>query len=182
MILFDYKNPTHIRILKEELSRAKHLITEQMFSADEVWDKMPNQDRNEALYVAKVTNPDELIELMWDEIPADIQDVIDLSDYEIASKNKDGRVNIRGIEYAIKENPIGKQFIDKFLKKVGRTSLADITIDQSYKLNTAVWQYINSKSPQTKTYNPNNTGPMGGGDRGMSYPSKNPFNKGWTGD
>lgn len=182
MILFNYKNLTHIQILKEELRRAKRLIMEQLFSADEVWDKMSKQDRNEALYVAKVTNPNKLIELTWDEIPADIQDTIDLSDYEIASNNKDGRINIRGIEYAIKENPIGKQFINKFLKKVERISLKDITIDQSYKLNTAVWQYINSKSPQTKTYNPNNTGPAGNGDRGMSYPSKDPFNKGWTGD
>ena len=72
--------------------------------------------------------------------------------------------------------------IDKFLKQVGRPSLNDITIEQSYKLNTAVWQYINSKSSPSKPYNYNNTGPMGGGDRGMSYPSKNPFNKGWTGD
>jgi hypothetical protein len=182
MNIFDYKNSTHIRILKEELARAKRLITEQMFSADEVWDKMSTQDRNEALYVAKVTNPDELIELTWDDIPADIQDTIDLSDYEIASKNKDGRVNIRGIEYAIKENPIGKQFIDKFLKQVGRPTLNDITINQSYKLNTAVWQYINSKGAPTKPYNYNNTGPIGNGDRGMSYPSENPFNKGWTGD
>ena len=181
-MIFDYKNPTHIRILKEELLRAKRLIMEQMFSADEVWDKMSNRDRNEALYVAKVTNPDELIELTWDDIPADIQDTIDLSDYEIASKNKDGRVNIRGIEYAIKENPIGKQFIDKFLKQVGRPTLNDITINQSYKLNTAVWQYINSKGTPTKPYNYNNTGPIGNGDRGMSYPSENPFNKGWTGD
>ena len=87
-MIFDHTNPTHIRILKEELVRAKRIMNESTYNADTVWDKMTEVERNEALYVAKVPNPDELIKVVWDKIPADTQDIIDLSDYEIANNRK----------------------------------------------------------------------------------------------
>ena len=181
MMIFDYKNPTHIRILKEELIRAKRIINESTYNADTVWDKMTEVERNEALYVAKVTDPDELIKLSWDEIPADIQDIIDLSEYELANTDNGGRTNIRGLEYGLTEHPEAKTFVDKFLKKVGRASLKDITIKQSYALQPAFWNYVSSKSPkqQTQRNTQNYT------QSGATEPSRDPFYKGgasWTGD
>ena len=181
MMIFDYKNPTHIRILKEELIRAKRIINESTYNTDTIWDKMTEVERNEALYVAKVTDPDELIKLSWDEIPADIQDIIDLSEYELANTDNGGRTNIRGLEYGLTEHPEAKIFVDKFLKKVGRASLKDITIKQSYALQPAFWNYVSSKSPkqQTQRNTQNYT------QSGATEPSRDPFYKGgasWTGD
>ena len=181
MMIFDHKNPTHIRILKEELKRAKRIINESTYNADTVWDKMTEVERNEALYVAKVPNPNELIKVVWDKIPADVQDIIDLSDYELANTDKGGRTNIRGLEYGLTQHREAKIFVDKFLKKVGRASLKDITIKQSYLLQPAFWSYVNSKNPQqqiqrdTQNYT----------QSGATEPSRDPFYKGgasWTGD
>ena len=113
MTLFNHKSPTHIRILKEELARAKRILHEG-YSADTIWDKMTKDDRKTALYVAKATNPEQLIDVLWDEIPADIQDLIDLSDFELAKDDREGRNLVSGINTAI-TNPAGKQFVDKFL-------------------------------------------------------------------
>ena len=77
--IFDIKNPRHMAILREELNRAKQILIEG-YSADEIWQSMPDTDRNTVLYVAKATNPEELIKMSWDAIPADVQDLIDLSD------------------------------------------------------------------------------------------------------
>jgi hypothetical protein len=180
-MIFDHTNPTHVRILKEELKRAKRIMNESMYNADTVWDKMTEVERNEALHVAKVTNPDELIELQWDEIPADTQDIIDLSDYEIASMDKNGRINIRGLEYGLTQHPEAKTFVDEFLKKVGRASLNDITIKQSYELQLEFWSHVNSQRPQQQIQRntQNNT------QSGRTEPSRDPFYKGgasWTGD
>jgi len=181
MMIFNHRNLTHIRILKEELKRAKRIINESTFNVANVWDKMTEVERNEALYVAKVPEPDELIKVVWDKIPADTQNIIDLSDYEIASMDKNGRINIRGLEYGLTQHPEAKTFVDKFLKKVGRASLNDITIKQSYALQPAFWTYINSQRPQQQTQRntQNNT------QSGRTEPSRDPFYKGgasWTGD
>jgi hypothetical protein len=153
MEIFDQSNPTHIRILKEELARAKRILQEG-YSSDEVWDKMTEEERKTALYVAKSTNPDELIVLPWDSIPADTQDLIDLSNFVLAKDDQGGRSMVRGIEYALKENPNAKKFVDKFLQKIGRDTLRDITMKQSYQLNPGIWEYIASLKP--KVVNPNN--------------------------
>tara|TARA_R110000868_G_scaffold44694_2_gene148989 strand:+ start:5598 stop:6164 length:567 start_codon:yes stop_codon:yes gene_type:complete len=158
MTLFNHKSPTHIRILKEELARAKRILREG-YSADTIWDKMTKEDRETALDVAEETNPDkfktalyvakiyieQLIDITWDEVPADIQDLIDLSDFKLAKDDREGRNLLSGIDTAI-TNPAGKQFVDKFLKKIGRTSLRDITIKQATQLNLGVGQYIASKN------------------------------------
>jgi hypothetical protein len=147
MNIFNINNPRHKQILKEEIARAKRLM-EQTYNADELWDSMTPADRKEALYIAKEPNPDALLNVTWDEVPADIQDLIDLSEYQLARKDRWGRSMLRGIEHAIKENPVGVEFVTKFLKKVGRASVQDITVNQSYKLNPALWQYIASKNPE----------------------------------
>jgi hypothetical protein len=146
MNIFDINNPRHKQILKEELARAKRLM-EQSYNADQIWDSMTPEDRKEALYVAKEPNSDALLNVSWDEVPADAQDLIDLSAYELARNNQGGGSMLRGIAFAMKENPVGGPFVKKFLEKVGRAELRDLTVDQSYKLNIALWQYIASTKP-----------------------------------
>ena len=180
-MIFDYKNPTHVRILKEELARAKRIMNESTYNADTVWDKMTEVERNEALYVAKVPNPDKLIKLKWDEIPADIQDIIDLSDYELANTDKNGSINMRGLKYGLTQHPEAKTFVDKYLLDLGRKSLNDITIKQSYDLQPKFWSYVNSKRPQQQIQR--NT--QNFTQSGATEPSRDPFYKGgasWTGD
>ena len=144
MNLFNINNPKHKQILREELARAKRILREG-YSADIIWDKMTKEDRETALYVAKATNPEQLIDVTWDEVPADIQDLIDLSDFELAKDDREGRNLLSGIDTALK-TPGNKQFADKFLKKIGRTSLRDITIKQATQLNLGIGQYIASKN------------------------------------
>jgi len=176
MNLFNINNPKHKQILREELARARRILHEG-YSADTIWDKMTKEDRETALniiwdkmtkddretalYVAKATNPEQLIDVTWDEIPADIQDLIidvtwdeipadiqdliDLSDFELAKDDREGRNLLSGIDTALK-TPGNKQFVDKFLKKIGRTSLRDITIKQATQLNLGIGQYIASKN------------------------------------
>jgi hypothetical protein len=159
MSIFDINNPRHKQILKEELARAKRLM-EQSYSADAIWDTMTQKDRKEALYIAKEPNPDALLDVSWDEVPADVQDLIDLSDYELARKNQAGGSLLRGIKSAIKQHPDAERFVTKFLNMVGRENLDDITVNQAYKLNPALWQHISSKNPQaTRTQSTSNIDP-----------------------
>lgn len=148
MNIFNINNPRHKQILKEELARAKRLM-EQSYSADEIWDSMTPTDRKEALYAAKESNPEALLNVVWDDIPADTQDLIDLTDYRLAQTEQGGRSNIRGIQASIKQNPSAESFVKKFLEKVGRNKLSDITIEQSYKLNAALIKYVASKNSGT---------------------------------
>jgi hypothetical protein len=144
--IFNLKNPRHMQILREELKRAKQILIEG-YSADEIWQSMPDNDRNTVLYVAKATNPEELIKMSWDAIPADVQDLIDLSDYELARDNKDGRTNLRGISSLMSRDERSKKFINKFLYKIKRNSMNDITVKQSYQLSSALNNYLNSGTP-----------------------------------
>jgi hypothetical protein len=159
MNIFNINNPRHKQILKEELARAKRLM-EQSYNADDIWDSMSSTDRKEALYVAKEPNPDALLDVSWDEIPADTQDLIDLGDYELASTDQGARSMLRGIESALSKNPDAEIFVKKFLEKIGRTELRSITVKQAYKLNPALWQYIASKNPSAaKTQSTSNIDP-----------------------
>ena len=158
MNIFDINNPRHKQILKEELARAKRLM-EQSYNADHIWDSMTPEDRKEALYVAKEPNPDALLDVEWDKVPADTQDLIDLSNYELARTNQGGGSMLRGIAFAMKENPVGQPFVKKFLEKVGRAELRDLTVDQSYKLNIALWQYIASTKPKSAPRPPSTPNP-----------------------
>jgi hypothetical protein len=146
MNIFDINNPRHKQILKEEIARAKRLI-EQSYNADAIWKSMTPDQRKEALYIAKELDPDALLDASWDDLPDDVQDLIDLSSYELARNNQGGGSMLRGIAFAMKENPVGQPFVKKFLEKVGRAELRDLTVDQSYKLNIALWQYIASTKP-----------------------------------
>jgi hypothetical protein len=155
MKIFDHKNPKHLQILKEELARAKKILNEE-YSADRVWDAMSIKEKEQALS-ASDSNSDVSVESKWDEIPADVQDSIDLSDYELAIDDKFGRSMMRGIKNSLESDPRGKQFVNKFLKKIGRDSIDNITIDQAAKLNIGIRQFLGQDVIGTKftsTYDP----------------------------
>lgn len=174
--LFDINNSEHTRILAEELVRAKRILKEG-YSADEVWEKMTPEDRKTELYKAKSMNPDQLVNASWDMVPADTQDQIDLSLYNLAAApGSSGNMSgLRAIKKFSEEDANIKKLVDKYLQKVGR-SLSDITVDQSYELQTMIGKLRQQTSSPTKSNIEINPRIFGGG------PSQNPFNKGYTGD
>jgi hypothetical protein len=141
----NFNNPRYKQILKEELERAKRIITEG-YSTDEIWDTMSPEDKDTVLYSAKVLNPEELRSGSWDSIPADVQDTIDLSDYELAKYDQAGRTNLRAIENYMKKSPNLEQLASKFLSKVSRSRRNDLTTKQSYDLLQAIQKFINRTS------------------------------------
>ena len=109
MKIFDFNNRTHVQILKEELSRAKRIMEDiNQYSADEIWSKMPEEDREDALLAVNdddgpdIADQYQSLETKWDDIPSDIQDLIDLSAYELASRDQSGRTMLRGIDGMMK--------------------------------------------------------------------------------
>ena len=72
-------------------------------------------------------------------------------------------------------------FVDKYLLDLGRKSLNDITIKQSYELQLAFWTHVNSKRSQQQIQRDTQNYTQSGG----TEPSRDPFYKGgasWTGD
>lgn len=149
MNVFNIKNPRHKQILKEELLRVKHILSEgYQYSTDEIWNAMTDEDRDTALYSAKVTNPDELRGEDWDAIPDDVQDQLDLSAYELAKYDIGGRTNLRAIENFMKTTNNLGQLTGKFLARVGRSRINDLTIKQSTELLIAIHKFRAAMNPQ----------------------------------
>ena len=170
-------NSTFRKIYTEEAIRFGKILKE--YSADNIWNSMSDEDKQEALNVAKVEDSDALISVKWDDVPADIQDSINLFYYELAKDSREGQVYIRGIKNMVSENPDASKLVNKFLEKVKKTRLEDLNNSQAQKLNIAVGRFITSKSPGkdvTFDINPRDT-PSGA-------PSKNRDWRGgmWTGD
>lgn len=155
-------NETFRRILKEELAIVRNVINEN-YSADKIWSSMSEKDRNEALYSAKAMNPDELLNVVWDQIPADVQDTLDLSDYELANDDQIARVNLRAITAMSLKDPKVKQIVDKFIQAVGRQSIQTLTKKQSNKLLDAIHA---RERGVTKSWDPNNIGNINPNDYG----------------
>jgi hypothetical protein len=149
MNLFDHTNPDHIRILKEELARAKRLITEA-YSADRLWGNMTQDERKSALYVAKAPDPDEYLSAAWDDIPADLQDLIDLSTYERATENQTGRSLYRGTKYAMTQDPMANRFVMTFLRQRDKAAIEDLTVEEMSDLNVKLWRFVKRNEPRQK--------------------------------
>lgn len=149
MNIFDHTNPDHIRILKEELARAKRLITEA-YSADRLWGNMTQDERKSALYVAKAPNPDEYLSAAWDDIPADMQDLIDLSTYERATENQTGRSLYRGTKYAMTQDPMANRFVMTFLKQRSKAAIEELTVEEMSDLNVKLWRFVKRNEPGQK--------------------------------
>ena len=148
MKIFNINNPEHKNILREELFRAKNIMIEAFaYSVDEIWDKMSREDRDTALYSAKVEDPDAIVGVTWDKIPADIQDQLDLSDYELAKYDQAGRTNLRAIENFMKTTNNLGQLTGRFLARIGRDRRNDLTIKQSYQLLKAIHEFMNKSNP-----------------------------------
>jgi len=179
--IFNKNNKVHMQILAEELNRAKKILKEG-YSADMVWEKIPEDDRWEL--IAATTDDegpdlaDKYCTAVWDNIPADIQDQLDLSDYGLANiPGQHGNMSgLRAIKKFSSEDANVKKLVDAYLKKVNR-AVDDLTVKQSYELQTMIGKLKQQTS--TSTSNPSinlNPRDFGGG------PSTNPFNKGYTGD
>lgn len=154
--LFDHTNPTHIKILREEIARAKRLISEA-YSADRLWGNMLPDERKGALYVAKVENPEEYLDVRWDDIPADIQDLIDLSAYERATENQTGRSLYRGTKYAMTQDPLANRFVMTFLKQHNKAAIEELTVAEMSDLNVKLWRFVKRNEPKIN-YDPSKSG------------------------
>lgn len=189
MKIFDFNNRTHVQILKEELSRAKRIMEDiNQYSTDEIWAAMPEQDREDVLLAVNDDDGPDIadqymsLEIKWDDIPSDIQDLIDLSAYELASRDQSGRTMLRGIDGMIKNNPeitdSVLKLVNKYCETTGR-ELKNLTRKQATDLNIKVQQLKSQLQAGGRTNTSNvqvNPRDYGGG------PSKNPFNPGYTGD
>lgn len=145
--IFDHTNPRHIQILREEIVRAKKLMSEA-YSADRLWGNMLPDERKGALYIAKVENPDEYLDAAWDDIPADIQDLIDLSDYERATENNTGRSLYRGTKYAMTQDPAANRFVMAFLKRLNKAAIEELTVKEMSDLNVKLWRFVKRNEPK----------------------------------
>lgn len=187
MELINFKNSRHQQILREEILRIKKILNEGFqYSADEIWDAMTEDEQYDAIAATRDDEGPDLADRYvgekWDNIPDDITDAMDLSTFKLAKYDQGARSLLRGIDTALKQDPESKVFVDKFLEKVGRSSLQHITVKQAYQLNPGLWKYIRSKNPSTGTNIPsvnNNVNPyeMPGG-----RPSSGYMGAKWTGD
>ena len=165
MNVFNIKNPRHAQILKEELTRAKRILTEgYQYSVDEIWNAMTAEEK---AFLMLSSDDDEgpdreeqYATSEWDNIPADVQDVLDLSNYELAKYDQGGRTNLRAINNFMTQSPNVSRLINAFLKKVGRTRVNDLTIKQSTQLLMAIHQF-NSAGGTDKPWNPNDASTKG---------------------
>lgn len=152
MKIFDHTNPKHLEILQEELFRAKKILVEAAYSADRLWGNMTPDERKSALYVAKAPNPEEYLNKRWDDIPADMQDLIDLSDYERATENNTGRSLYRGTKYAMTQDPAANRFVMAFLKQHNKAAIEELTVKEMSDLNVKIWRFVKRNEPAPKPY------------------------------
>jgi len=194
MKIFDFKNPKHVQILKEELHRARRILRE--YNEAEIWNGLTVQQREELLSdVDDDMGPDfadEYAETDWMQIPDAVTNRINLSRYTAdyaRSVDKSALMYARGIfdiifdEARFKNT---KQLQDFIVKKIGATSAKP----ESIKM--ALMQYARDNSAQMLKLNvetqkmAQSTSPMGTGNLGgATTPSRNPGYMGgaeWTGD
>lgn len=152
MNVFNIKNPRHKQILKEELTRVKRILTEGFqYSTDEIWNLMTDEEKAHLMLSSSDDEGPDREEMYataeWDDIPADVQDVLDMSEFELAKYDIGGRTNIRAIDnWSKKLHNVG-QLITKFLAKTGRSRVNDLTIKQSTALLIAIHRFQDAMNP-----------------------------------
>lgn len=106
-MIFNYQNKHHLRILKEELVRAKRLLRE--YNENEIWDSLSIDQREELLAnIDDDLGPDlanVYAEEEWKDIPEAIQSRINLAAIEpekIKEPEKDAKIYFRGIVNMLK--------------------------------------------------------------------------------
>ena len=194
MKLFDFKNPRHVQILKEEIIRARRILRE--YNEAEIWKRLTVQQREELLtQVNAELGPDfasEYSESEWLEIPDAITNRINISKYTAdyaKSVDKSASMYARGIFDIIYDTTRfknTKQLQDFIAKTVGTAS----TDPESLKM--ALMQYARDNSTKMMQLNIEIqkmaepiTAWFGGMPSGETKPSSSPFYMGgtkWTGD
>tara|TARA_R110000868_G_scaffold196995_3_gene443135 strand:+ start:1023 stop:1502 length:480 start_codon:yes stop_codon:yes gene_type:complete len=154
MTVFNIKNPRHKQILKEELTRVKRILSEGFqYSTDEIWSLMTDDEKTDLLLSsADDDGPDRAEEYTdggWDDIPADIQDTLDMSEFELAKYDSAGRTNIRAIDSLTKRLTNANSLVSKFLAKTGRFRVHDLTIKQSAALLIAIHKFQDATGPSS---------------------------------
>jgi hypothetical protein len=190
MELFNFKDPMHKKILREEIVRLKKILKEgYQYSVDEIWDAMSDQERYEAIAATRDDEgpdlADEYADGPWDDIPADIQDTINLNDYQLAKYQiGGGSANLRAIENFKTKNPDDAKLIDQFVKKVGRKDFRSLTVKQSYKLLLAIHELHRAtmKNTQPDISQPTNTTKVNPYDMPGGRPSRGYMGSKYTGD
>lgn len=183
MKIFDFKNPRHIEILREELRLAKRKLTEAYaYDETKIWDAMSEDERWDAIASTRddegPDDADRYAVEAWDNIPDQITNLIDLSSFKLASSDIGGRTNLRAIGNFKKKYPETQKVIDAFLAKVGRTDADRLTIKQSYQLLIAVQRSLPSK-PWNAGSGESNVNPY---DMPGGRPSRGHLGGKWTGD
>lgn len=193
MKIFNFNNPKHVQILKEELIRAKKILRE--YNEADIWKRLTVQQREELLSNIDVEMgpdfADEYADTEWLEIPDAITNRINLSRYTAdyaRSVDKSALTYARGIFDIIYDEARfknTKQLQDFIAKQVGSTT----TDAESLKM--ALMQYARDNSAKMMKLNIETqkmaipTTPYVGGIGGETKPSRDPFFGGgaaWTGD
>jgi len=194
MKIFDFKNPKHVQILKEELHRARRILRE--YNEAEIWNGLTVQQREELLSdVDDDMGPDfadEYAETDWMQIPDAVTNRINLSRYVAdyaRSVDKSALMYARGIFDIINDEARfknTKQLQDFIAKQIGSTA----TDAESLKM--ALMQYARDNSAKMMKLNidtqkmAQSTTPISIGKlSGATPPSRNPGYMGgaeWTGD
>ena len=188
MKIFDFKNPKHVQILREEIQRIKRILSEgNQFSMDEIWKEMSEDERYKAIAATRDDEGPDLADQYahekWDAIPADVQDSIDLSNYQLAKYSINfGSSNLRAIESFMKNDPDVVKLVDEFVKKMGRQNVRLLTVNQSTDLILAIHKLINAKKPQVDISKPTSTTGVNPYDMPGGRPSKGYMGGKWTGD
>jgi len=153
MKIFDHSNPRHMEILREEYAHVKDIVEayNSSYSADKIWGNMTPDERKSALYVAKAPNPEEYLDGVWDDVPADMQDLIDLTEYEPASMSQTGRSLLRGTIAAMKEDPLANRFVMAFLKRVNKAAIEQLTVSEIDDLNAKLWIFVKRNQNNMQT-------------------------------
>ena len=133
--IFNPNNKNHLRILKEEIQRAKQLMLE--YNEESTWESMTDDQKESALLaVDDDLGPDiaeEYTDMPWLRIPDVITNRVDLRQY---MKNPDRKSSMfiaslmRGINNRMKEDANAAKFVKAYLGKTLANRVEDLTGDQ----------------------------------------------------
>jgi hypothetical protein len=146
---FDYSNKQHLRILKEELMRAKRLLRE--YNENEIWDSLSIDQREELLLsIDDDLGPDlanVYAEEDWKDIPEAIQSRINLAAVapeKIKEPEKDAKVYFRGIVSMLKNEENKYTNVTEVLNFL-KTKLNAESADYE-TIVRALYRYLQTKS------------------------------------
>ena len=193
MKIFDHKNPKHIQILKEEITRARRILRE--YNEAQIWKRLTVTQREELLSAVDADMgpdfADEYAETDWMQIPDTITNRIDLSKYPTdyaKSVDKSALTYARGIFAIIFDESRFKNTkqLQKFIaKEINATSIEPESIKmalmQYARDNSAKMMDLNVKVQQMAVP----ITPYMSPGSGETKPSRDPFFGGgaeWTGD